>query len=143
VLKDRIQNLTAEHSLWHSRWRAGFADVTEDMRRRFPPARHPLVRRLPNGRTALYIGAHASHVVGLPLEEGRELLDALFERATAPRYIYSHGWRAGDLVIWDNRCTLHRAGGDYDDLTHVRDLRRTTINEHGPEVAWTDLTAGR
>lgn len=140
-LKERIETLTAEHSLWHSRSRVGFAEVTQEMRSRFPPARHPLVRRMPNGRKALYVGAHASHVVELPLDEGRELLQSLYERAIAPRYVYSHAWQAGDLVIWDNRCTLHRAGGGYDELEHVRDLRRTTVNEHGPEVASTDLTA--
>jgi alpha-ketoglutarate-dependent 2,4-dichlorophenoxyacetate dioxygenase len=135
----RIEDLTAEHCLWHSRGRAGFSNVSEEMRRLFPPARHKLVRVMPNGRRALYIGAHASHIVELPRSEGEALLQELYHRAAQPQYIYSHVWRPGDLLIWDNRCTLHRAGGGYDDLRQVRDLRRTTVNECGPELASTDL----
>ena len=135
----RLENLSAEHWLWHSRAKGGFASVTEEMRRLFPPVRHKLVRITPNGRRALYIGAHASHIVELPRAEGETLLRELYERATQPQYVYNHVWRPGDLLIWDNRCTLHRAGGGYDDLRYVRDLRRTTVNEYGPEIASTDL----
>jgi alpha-ketoglutarate-dependent 2,4-dichlorophenoxyacetate dioxygenase len=136
-IKDRLDGLVAEHYLWHSRERGGFNEVTDEMRRLMPPVHHPIVRTAADGRPTLYIGAHASHVVGWPVEEGRALLQELLERADDPRYIYSHPWRDGDLVIWDDRCTLHRAG-PFDDLSHVRDLRRTTINEYGPERASTD-----
>ena len=114
--------------------------MTNETRRLFPPARHRLVRSTPSGRKALYVGGHASQIVGWPLDKGRALLDELYALATQRKYVYSHTWRAGDLVIWDNRCTLHRACGDFDDLLYVRDLRRTTVNEHGPEIASTDLT---
>jgi len=95
------------------------------------------VRTAADGRRSVYIGAHASHVVGWPVDEGRALLRELHVLAAEPRHIYAHQWRDGDLVIWDNRCTLHRATR-FDDLRHPRDLRRTTINEHGPERASTD-----
>jgi len=102
-----------------------------------PPVRHRIVRTLPSGRKALYIGAHASHIVGRSVDEGRTLLEELYDFATQPKYVYSHVWRPGDLLIWDNRCTMHRAA-EFDDLTHERDLRRTTINEYGPERASTE-----
>jgi alpha-ketoglutarate-dependent 2,4-dichlorophenoxyacetate dioxygenase len=136
--KARIDGLVAEHSLWHSRERGGFTAVTDEMRQLMPPVHHPVVRAAADGRRTLYIGAHASHVVGWPLDDGRALLGELLADATRRRYVYVHPWRAGDLVIWDNRCTLHRAG-PADDQSHPRDLRRTTINEHGPERASTDV----
>jgi alpha-ketoglutarate-dependent 2,4-dichlorophenoxyacetate dioxygenase len=111
--------------------------VSDEMKRLMPPVRHPVVRIAPDGRPALCIGAHASHIVGWPVDEGRALLEELAELAAQPHNIYSHEWRVGDLVIWDNRCTLHR-GTSFDDLQYRRDLRRTTISEHGPERASTD-----
>ena len=92
-----------------------------------PPARHPLVRRHPgSGRQALFIAAHASHIVGWPVDEGRALLDELMAFATAPRFVHVHKWRVGDLVIWDNRCTMHRASA-FASNDHKREMRRTTI----------------
>jgi alpha-ketoglutarate-dependent 2,4-dichlorophenoxyacetate dioxygenase len=135
--KARLDGLVAEHNLWHSRERGGFTDVTDEMKRLMPPVRHPMVRTAADGRPALYIGAHASHVVGWPIDEGRAFLQQLLAFAAEPRFVYSHAWRDGDLVIWDNRCTLHRASR-FDDLRYPRDLRRTTINEYGPERASTD-----
>jgi alpha-ketoglutarate-dependent 2,4-dichlorophenoxyacetate dioxygenase len=136
-IREELEDLVAEHLLWRSRERKGLSEVTEEMKRLMPPVRHPLVRALPYGRKALYMGAHASHIVGWPVERGRELLDRLYETATQPQYIYSHVWRPGDLVIWDNRCTMHRAGS-FDDLRYRRDMRRTTVNEYGEECASTD-----
>lgn len=133
-MKKCIDGLEAEHYLWYSRGKAGLKEITDEMRRLMPPVHHPLVRTSANGRKALYIGAHASHIVGWPEDEGRALLDELYAFATQPKYVYSHVWRPGDLLIWDNRCTLHRAGS-FDDLKHKRDLRRTTINEYGRERA--------
>jgi alpha-ketoglutarate-dependent 2,4-dichlorophenoxyacetate dioxygenase len=96
------------------------------------------VRTIPeSGREALYIGQHATHIVGWSREEGERFLDELNAFAAQPRFIYTHQWRVGDLVIWDNRCTLHRATG-FDAFRYKRDLRRTTINEYGPEISSTD-----
>jgi alpha-ketoglutarate-dependent 2,4-dichlorophenoxyacetate dioxygenase len=138
AMKEKIENLVAEHFLYNEWSRGGFIKVTDEMRRRMPPVQHPLVRQLPYGRKALYIGAHASHIVGWPIDEGRDLLQELYDFATQDKYIYSHRWRQGDLVIWDNRCTMHRAAPFDDSMRHVRDLRRTTVNEYGPECASTD-----
>ena len=135
--KTRLDGLVAEHNLWHSREQGGFTAVTDEMKRLMPPVQHPMVGTAADGRLALYIGAHASHVVGWPVDEGRAFLQELLTFAAEPRFIYSHVWRDGDLVIWDNRCMLHRVG-PFDDLHHPRDLRRTTINEYGPERASTD-----
>ena len=137
--KTRLDPLVAEHNLWHSRQRGGYTEVTDEMKRLMPPVRHPVVRDAADGRRTLYIGGHASHIVGWPIDEGQALLQELATLAAQPRYIYAHEWRDGDLVIWDNRCTLHRAT-TFDDLHHRRDMRRTTINEHGPERASTDRT---
>ena len=138
--KARLEGLVAEHYLWHSRERGGFTGVTDEMKRLMPPVHHPIVRVAADGRPTLYIGAHASHVVGWPVDEGRAFLQDLLTSAADPKYVYSHPWRDGDLVIWDDRCTLHRAG-PFDDLSYARDLRRTTINEYGPERASTDALA--
>jgi alpha-ketoglutarate-dependent 2,4-dichlorophenoxyacetate dioxygenase len=96
------------------------------------------VRVLPeSGRTALYIGNHATHIVGWPIGEGQKFLEELHRFATQPRFVYVHKWQPGDLVIWDNRCTLHRGAG-WDVFKYKRDLRRTTINECGPETSSTE-----
>ena len=88
---------------------------------------HPVVRRHPgSGRNALYIASHASHIIDWPVGEGRKLLEELLAFATQPRFVYRHKWRLGDLVIWDNRCTLHRAT-PFESSTHVRDMRRSTV----------------
>jgi alpha-ketoglutarate-dependent 2,4-dichlorophenoxyacetate dioxygenase len=134
----RLEGMIAEHDYWHSRRRAGFEDVTPEMEAALPGAQHPLVRTSANGRKTLYIGAHAARIVGLDEAASRALLDELYDIATQPRFIYSHRWDAGDLVIWDNRCTLHRAT-TFDDLAYKRDMRRTTINEYGPEISSTQL----
>ncbi len=136
-LKHRVAGLRGVHDLWHSHKEGKYFKVTDEMRRRMPPVEQDIVRRLPDGRKALCIGSHVSHIAGLPPDEGRALLDELFEFATQPQYVYSHPWRKGDLVIWDNRTTLHRAA-PWQDNGQVRDLRRTTINESGPEISATD-----
>jgi alpha-ketoglutarate-dependent 2,4-dichlorophenoxyacetate dioxygenase len=125
------------HDLWHSHTGGRYFKVTDEMRRRVPPVPQDIVRLLPNGRRALCIGSHATHVDGWPVADGRKLLDELYAFATQPKYIYSHPWRKGDLAIWDNRTTLHRAA-PWQDQGQVRDLRRTSINESGPEISATD-----
>jgi alpha-ketoglutarate-dependent 2,4-dichlorophenoxyacetate dioxygenase len=127
AMKSRIEGAVAEHSIWHSRAKLGGYTPSDEERASRPPARHLLVRRHPgSGRKALYIASHASHIIGWPVEEGRALLEQLIEFATQPQFVYAHQWRVGDLVIWDNRCTLHRAT-PYESTRYVRDLRRTTI----------------
>jgi alpha-ketoglutarate-dependent 2,4-dichlorophenoxyacetate dioxygenase len=127
AMRRRLEGLIAEHSLWHSRAKLGGYVPTADERKSYPSARHRVVRRHPgSGRNALYIAAHASHILGMPIDEGRTLLAELMEFATQPQFVYRHAWQVGDLVIWDNRCTMHRAT-PFDATGHVRDLRRTTI----------------
>lgn len=134
AMRARIEGLTAIHDFWGGRERSGLVGVTDEMRATMPPVTHPLVRTMPYGRKALYIGGHATGIVGWSEREALALLDELYEFATQPRFVYSHRWRQDDLVIWDNRCTLHRATPF--ELDHyVRDMRRTTINEHGPETS--------
>jgi alpha-ketoglutarate-dependent 2,4-dichlorophenoxyacetate dioxygenase len=136
-LRDRARDAVAEHDFWKTRGRAGFGETTDDMRRAMPPARHPVVRVIPeSGRHALYIGNHATHIVGWPRAEGERFLYELNSFAAQPRFIYTHRWSPGDFVIWDNRCTIHRAT-PYEVFKHKRDLRRTTINEYGPETSST------
>jgi len=137
-LKAKAEHAVAEHYFWKTRGRAGFDTITDDMKRAMPPVPQHIVRVIPeSGRKALLIGNHATHVVGWPVEEGQRFLDELNAFATQERFVYAHKWRAGDLVIWDNRCTLHRAT-PYEVFKYKRDLRRTTINESGPEISSTD-----
>jgi alpha-ketoglutarate-dependent 2,4-dichlorophenoxyacetate dioxygenase len=136
-LKAKAEGAVAEHYFWKTRSRAGFDTITEEMRLAMPPVPQRVVRVLPeSGRKALLIGNHATHVLGWSLEEGQRFLDELNAFATQPQFVYRHQWRAGDLVIWDNRCTLHRAT-PYDIFKFKRDMRRTTINESGPEISST------
>ena len=130
--KASIGDLVVEHSIWHSRRRGGLKEVTKEMEQAMPPVRHPLVRLSENGRKALYIGGHASHIVDRPVEEGRKLLDELYQFATQPRFIYGHKWKVGDLLIWDNRCTMHR-GTPFPYFKYKRDLRATRLLEYGTD----------
>lgn len=126
AMKDRIENLSAEHSYFWSRKRAGYP-ITEEQVENGPKATHPIVHIAPgSGRKSLYIAAHAMRIIGIELEEGRALIDELLEFATQPQFTFDHHWKPGDLVLWDNFSTLHR-GGVYDDINHRRDLRRTTV----------------
>jgi alpha-ketoglutarate-dependent 2,4-dichlorophenoxyacetate dioxygenase len=100
---------------------------------------HPLVRVNPvNGRKALYVGAHAQAIVGMPSKEARRMLDELTAFCTQPQYVYSHRWRDGDAVMWDNRCALHRAT-TYDKTKYKRKLHRTTIAGKTPESAFATM----
>jgi alpha-ketoglutarate-dependent 2,4-dichlorophenoxyacetate dioxygenase len=127
AMKKKLEGLVAEHSIWHSRAKHGGYVPTEEERKLRPPALHRLVRRHPgSGRNALYIASHATHIIGMPLDEGQALLRELIEFATQPRFVYSHTWHLGDLVIWDNRATMHRAT-PFEAAGYPRDMRRTTI----------------
>lgn len=124
-LRRRVEGQRALHSIVHSRGTLGF-EFSEAERQRLPGAVQPLVRTIPgSGRKALYLASHASHLVDWPVPESRLLLMELMEHATRGQFVYRHKWRAGDVVIWDNRCTMHR-GTRFEDTTHRRELVRTT-----------------
>jgi alpha-ketoglutarate-dependent 2,4-dichlorophenoxyacetate dioxygenase len=98
---------------------------------------HPLVRTIPRShRRSLYLASHASRIVDWPVPEGRLLLRELIEHATQPKFVYRHAWAVGDLVIWDNRATMHRAR-PFDDLSHRRELRRVTTLDVEPAARLT------
>jgi alpha-ketoglutarate-dependent taurine dioxygenase len=93
-----------------------------------PPVDHPLVRTHPEtGKKALYLGNHASHILGMPEGEGARLLDELLRHTTRRQFVYGHCWRRGDLVIWDNRCLLHRAVANYQMGKDRRILHRSVV----------------
>jgi alpha-ketoglutarate-dependent 2,4-dichlorophenoxyacetate dioxygenase len=127
-LRAETEGRSAEHYVHHSRATLGFAPSAEDIAGAIPPATWPLVRtHAGSGRKLLYIGSHATHVVGLSVPEGRVLLQDLLEHATQRQFVYAHRWRPGDLVMWDNRAVLHR-GRRYD-LAQPRDMRRSTVED--------------
>jgi alpha-ketoglutarate-dependent 2,4-dichlorophenoxyacetate dioxygenase len=120
-----VDGLVAEHDIFWSRGQIGFTSFQPGEREKYPPSPQRLVRRHPgSGRKTPYLSAHASHIVGWPVAEGRLLLLDLNTHATQRQFVYSHQWRVGDLVIWDNRCTMHR--GRPHDESQPRDLRRAT-----------------
>ena len=128
-MRARIDGRVVEHSIFHSRAKIGFTDYSEGERAALPPARQLLVRTLPeSGRRALYIASHAVRVIGLVADESDRLLEALMAHATERRFVYTHRWRANDLVVWDNRCTMHR-GTDYDERRWKRDMHRATVSD--------------
>ena len=127
--KTRIEPLIAEHYGLYSRMWLGDHDWTEEQIRAQPRIHWPVVRTHPgSGRKSLFIGSHANQIIGWPVPEGRMLLLDLLEHATQRQFVYRHEWEVGDLVIWDNRCTLHR-GRPYD-YGERRELRRTTTEDH-------------
>jgi alpha-ketoglutarate-dependent 2,4-dichlorophenoxyacetate dioxygenase len=132
--KAEVEGLSVVHDFWRGRELAGADDVTDEMRRAMPPVTQPLVRTMPYGRKALYIGGHATGIVGWPEEEALGFLTELYDFATRDKFIYVHKWQQGDLLIWDNRCTLHAATPLQTD-EYKRDVRRTTVNEYGPEIS--------
>ena len=120
------EGLVCEHSQLFSRSTLGFTDFTDDERRRFAPVLQRLVRRHPvTGRRSLFLASHAGAVVGWPVPEARAFLRELTEHATQRKFVYAHAWQQWDLVMWDNRVTMHRAR-PYDH-TQVRDMHRTTV----------------
>jgi alpha-ketoglutarate-dependent 2,4-dichlorophenoxyacetate dioxygenase len=126
---DRIAPLVAEHSIFHSRSLVGYTEFSDDERAALPPVQQDLVRLHPGSRRkTLCLASHASHIIGWPIPQGRALLKELTDFSTQPRFVYQHRWRVGDLVMWDNRCTLHRAL-PYDDMRCRRDMRRTTVED--------------
>jgi alpha-ketoglutarate-dependent 2,4-dichlorophenoxyacetate dioxygenase len=132
--KREIEDLVCEHSLMYSRGSLGFLDYTDEEKAMFRPVRQRLVRTHPvTGRKSLYLSSHAGAILGMPMPEARMLLNDLKEHATQPRFVYVHKWTLYDLVIWDNRQTMHRVRR-YDD-SQPRDMRRTTVAGSAPTVA--------
>jgi alpha-ketoglutarate-dependent 2,4-dichlorophenoxyacetate dioxygenase len=129
AMKRRLEGLVAEHCIAYSRAQLGFSEFTEAERNNLPPVPQMLVRTIPeSGRKSLYLASHAGRIRGLGDAEGRALLDELIAHATQRQFVYSHRWRVGDLVMWDNRCTMHR-GKEFDDLRHPRDMQRATVSD--------------
>jgi alpha-ketoglutarate-dependent 2,4-dichlorophenoxyacetate dioxygenase len=121
----RLEGLRVHHSIAYSRQTLGF-EFSTDEEEKLKGAVHPLVRTIPRSkRRALYLASHASRIVDWPVPEGRLLLRDLIEHATQPPFVYRHRWHVGDLVIWDNRCTMHRAT-PFEDAKYRRELRRVT-----------------
>src|SRR6478672_1073399 len=130
--KVEIEDMICEHSLMYSRGSLGFVDYTDEEKQMFKPVLQRLVRTHPvHGRKSLYLSSHAGAIVGMSVPEARLLLRDLTEHATQPEFVYVHKWTQHDLVIWDNRVTMHRVRR-FDDLNIVRDVRRTTTRGDGP-----------
>jgi alpha-ketoglutarate-dependent 2,4-dichlorophenoxyacetate dioxygenase len=130
--KAEIEDLVCEHSLIYSRGQLGFSDFLPNERVAMAPVRQRLVRRHPvTGRKSLFLSAHIGTIVGWPRPEAMAFIRDLMEHATQPAFVYIHRWTRHDLVMWDNRMTLHRARR-FDDLHVVRDMRRTTTRGDGP-----------
>ena len=128
-----VEDLVCEHSLMYSREAIGFTDLTPVEIAAFRPVRQRLVRTHPvTGRKSLFLSAHAGAIVGWTVPEARMFLRDLTEHATQGEFVYSHPWRPGDLVMWDNRATMHRARRF--DRNEVRDVRRTTLAGNAPTV---------
>lgn len=128
----QVENLVVVHSLLYSRSVIAKGLFRPEQERAIPPSRQALVRANPvNGRKALFIGAHAWYVEGWDYQASRRLLEELLAHTTRPECVYEHNWQPGDLVIWDNRCVLHR-GRTWDAQHHRRVLRRTTVAGDGP-----------
>lgn len=122
-----LGHLEVEHDIIYSRQIVGF-EFTQKQREEMPPVRHPLVQTNPvTGRKSLLIGAHAKCIVGWPFEKGRALLDRLESMAIEPDNTFSHSWKTGDLIVWDNRSALHRAT-PYDTVKYRRLMQRTTVS---------------
>ena len=128
-MKRRLEGLVAEHSIFNSRGRLGFSNFSEEERQSLPPVPQALVRVIAeSGRKSLYLASHAGRIFGMPEAEGRALIDQLIEHATRRQFVYTHRWRVNDLVMWDDRCTMHR-GTAFDDLRFRRDVQRATVSD--------------
>ena len=127
-MKSRLEGLIAEHALAYSRRRTGYK-LNETEMQELPPVPQMMVRTIPeNGRKSLYIASHIGHVLGMDDAEAMPLVDQLIAHATQRQFVYTHRWRLHDLVMWDDRCTMHR-GTAFDDLRWTRDMHRATVSD--------------
>src|ERR1041385_6612765 len=132
--KDEIDDLVCLHSLIYSRQAIGFTELSDEEIAAFTQVRQRLVRTHPvTGRKSLFLSAHAGAIEGWSIPEARMFLRDLMEHATGPKFVYSHPWRPGDLVMWDNRQVMHRARR-FDDRNEIRDMRRTTLAGDVPTI---------
>jgi alpha-ketoglutarate-dependent 2,4-dichlorophenoxyacetate dioxygenase len=132
--KAETLDLVCEHSLIYSRGLLGFTEFTEEEKQTFAPVRQRLVRVHPvSGRKSLYLSSHIGTIVGWPMPEARAFIRDLTEHATRPEFVHAHRWRQHDLVMWDNRQTMHRVRR-FRETEEVRDMRRTTVAGDGPTV---------
>ncbi|MGE0223024.1 MAG: TauD/TfdA dioxygenase family protein [Acetobacteraceae bacterium] len=132
-MKARLEGLICEHTQLFSRAKIGFTDWAPEEREKMAPVPQVMVRTHPgSGRKSLYLSSHAGRIRGMEEPEARMLLLDLTEFATQPQFVHTHVWKVGDLVMWDNRCTMHRAR-EYDE-TEVRDMHRTTVSDGVPTV---------
>ena len=128
-MKDRLRALIGEHSLLYSRAKLGFTNFSDEERRNYAPVKRPLVRTLPeSGRETLYLASHIGRIGGMGDDAAMQLLDELTAHATQRQFVYTHRWRVGDLVMWDNRCTMHR-GTEFEDTRWPRDMLRATTSD--------------
>jgi alpha-ketoglutarate-dependent 2,4-dichlorophenoxyacetate dioxygenase len=128
AMKRKVEGLVAEHAIAYSRAKLGFA-MTEKEQRALPPVQQVLVRHhRVSGRTSLYLAAHAGRIVGMTDQAGKALLAELMEFATQRQFVHTHRWRTHDVVMWDNRCTMHR-GRPFDDQRWKRDAQRATVED--------------
>jgi alpha-ketoglutarate-dependent 2,4-dichlorophenoxyacetate dioxygenase len=133
-IKAEVEGLVCEHSQLYSRAILGFTDFTDEERERFKPVHQCLVRTHPvTKRRSLYLASHAGGILGWPVPEARAFLRDLIEHATQRQFVYAHTWKVGDLVMWDNRQTMHRARPF--PAHEPRDMRRTTLVGDGPTAA--------
>ena len=129
AMKRKLEGLVAEHCIAYSRARLGFTQLNDAEKTNLPPVPQMLVRTIPqNGRKSLYVASHAGRVRGMSEEDGKALIDELIAHVSQRQFVYTHRWRVGDLVMWDNRCTMHR-GKDFDDLRYRRDMQRATVSD--------------
>ena len=128
-MKRRIDGLVVEHSIFHSRAKLGFTNYSDRERAALPGAKQALVRVIPEtGGKSLYLASHAMRIEGMADAEGAKLIDELTEFATRREFVYTHRWRAHDLVAWDNRCTMHR-GTEFEERRWKRDMLRATVSD--------------
>ncbi|MBT7768988.1 MAG: TauD/TfdA family dioxygenase [Rhodospirillales bacterium] len=132
--KAEIKDYICEHSIFNSRAILGFTNFTKEEHEGLPPVPQVLVRTHPGSkRKSLYLASHAGSIQGLPISEAKIMLLDLMEHATQRKYVYTHHWRQGDVLMWDNRCTMHR--GRWHEPTEIRDMRRTTVSDEVSTVA--------
>jgi alpha-ketoglutarate-dependent 2,4-dichlorophenoxyacetate dioxygenase len=133
-MKLEVEDLIAEHDYFRSRIQVGLdpGSISPERRASLPPVPQVLVRKPVGGRKSLYLASHVRGIHGMDQAKGRRLVDDLLEHATQPRFVHAHRWAVDDVVMWDNRCTMHR-GRPFDE-TRVRAMRRATVTDVGPTV---------
>ena len=136
-MKVKVRDLVCEHSLLYSRTQLGFTSFTEEERLQFAPVPQRLARRhAGSGRMSLFLSSHIGSIRGWPVPEAMALIRDLVEHATQRQFVFQHRWTVQDLVLWDNRCTMHR-GRAYDDKAYPRDMRRVTLSDTAPTLEQT------